>query len=83
MEYELLKENPANSELNEVLLSKATYNLNNRIKYTKRSAKELWLKRDQNTGEDLEINDKNLSNLQFQQRTKDNIYKSKGEGKQN
>ena len=79
LEYELLKENPSNLELNEVLLSKATYNLNNRIRYTKRSAKELWFRRDQNTGEDLEINDKHLSDRQFQRRTRDNTYKSKEE----
>ena len=82
LEYELLKENPSNLELNEILLSKATYNLNNRIRYTKRSAKELWFRRDQNTGEDLEINDKHLSDRQFQRRTRDNTYKSKGEGLQ-
>ena len=40
------------------------------------------VQKDQNTGEDLEINHKDLSDRQFQRRTKDNTYKSKGEGKQ-
>ena len=65
LEEELLKVNPNNLALDEILLSKATYNLNSRIRFTKRSSKELWFKRDQNTGEALEFEDLDLSEKQF------------------
>ena len=57
VESELLKVNPKNVSINEILLSKATYNLNSKIRFTKRSARELLLKRDQTTGDALEIED--------------------------
>ena len=76
LEHELKKENPNNESLTEILLSKATYNLNNKIRFTKRSAKELWFKRDQNTGQDLNIADKDLAEIQYGRRLKDNSVKS-------
>ena len=76
LENELIKENPNNKPLTEILLCKATFNLNNKIRFTKRSAKEMWFKRDQNTGEELNIKDHELSQKQFHRRTKDNSSKS-------
>ena len=77
LEDELLKVNPKNEELNEILLSRATYNLNSRVRFTKRSSKELWFKRDQNTGDHLEFNDEDISQKQFERRRRDNEYKKK------
>ena len=59
LEEELRK---INSEtINEIELMKATHVLNSRIRHTHRSAKELLMKRDQYTGEDLKVNDKDVS----------------------
>ena len=47
LKEELLKVNPRNYIVDKVLLSKATFNFNSRIRFTKRSSKELLFKRDQ------------------------------------
>ena len=77
LEEELLKVNPKNVPINEILLSKATYNLNSKIRFTKRSARELLFKRDQTTGDALEVEDSAVSDLQYQRRRRDNDYKCK------
>jgi hypothetical protein len=69
---ELLKVNLRNYIVDEVLLSKATFNLNSIIRFTKRNSKELLFKRDQNTGDTLEIKDPEISEKQFQRRNRDN-----------
>ena len=77
LENEILKVNPKNMLLDEILLSKATFNLNSKIRFTKRSSKELLFKRDQTTGDALEIKDIEISDTQYKRRKRDNDYKKK------
>ena len=66
LEEELKK---INSEtINEIELMKATHVLNSKIRHTHRSARELLLKRDQYTGENLMVNDKEVSSKQKNRR---------------
>ena len=75
LEEEILRVVSSNQALNEISLAKATHSLNSRIRYTHRSAKELLLKRDQFTGDNLIIDDHDLSERQFQRRSQDNKNK--------
>ena len=75
LEHELLRISPTSQSLNEISLAKATHSLNSRIRYTHKSARELLLKRDQFTGHALDINDKDISDLQFSRRSCDNKRK--------
>ena len=74
LEEEILKLTPDNTTLDEITLSRATDALNRKIRYTKKSAKELLTKRNQDTGEDLQVEDKIISEQQHQRR-RDNDYK--------
>ena len=73
LEEELKK---INSEtINEIELMKVTHVLNSKIRHTHRSARELLLKRDQYTGENLVVDDKEVSDKQKDRREKDNKQK--------
>ena len=65
------------TKLSEIELAKATDSLNSRIRFSKRSSKELWMKRNQYTGDDLEVDDMKLSDDQLSRRINDNKAKQK------
>ena len=72
LEEELKK---INSEtINEIELMKATHG---QIRHTHRSARELLMKRDQYTGENLMVDDKEVASKQKQRREKENEQKLK------
>jgi hypothetical protein len=75
LEEEFLKLLPTNSDLDELTLIKATASLNSRIRHTGRSAKELLTKRDQFSGEDINVLDGDLSDKQYARRQRDNKAK--------
>ena len=75
LEEELVKLAPDGQPVNELILAKATHNLNSRIRHTRRSAQELLMKRDQFTGESLEVKDADISDKQHNMRRKKNIEK--------
>ena len=58
---EMVKVSPQGGKISETQLAKATMNLNFRIRHTGHSARELWVKRDQNIG-------KKISDLQYKMR---------------
>ena len=59
---------PQGGPISEVTLAKATDHLNNIIRYIGRSAKELYLARDQDTGVNLQLDDSIISDKQFNHR---------------
>ena len=65
---ELLKISPQGGPFSERTLAKAIFNLNNRIRHTGRSARELWVKRDSNSNASLIFEDCEISDLQYQMR---------------
>ena len=75
LEEELVKLAPEGQPINELILAKATHNLNSRIRHTRRSAQELLMKRDQFTGESLEVRDREISDKQHNMRRKKNEEK--------
>ena len=83
LEAELVKISPGDQPVTEIELIKATHLLNNRIRHTHRSAKELLLKRNQDTGESLKFNDKEIAQSQEERREKDNALKTEKETKAN
>ena len=65
---EILSLSPEGNKISELTLAKALLNLNTRIRHTGRSSRELWLRRDQFTGEPLNFHDHDISNQQFNMR---------------
>ena len=54
---QLIKLSPQGGHISQATLARATDSLNSLIRYSGRSAKELWLSRDQISGCNLQIND--------------------------
>ena len=71
---ELVKQEPSGRPITETTLAKAVKNLNFRIRFTGCSSKELWVKRNQNSGLPLEFTDSQLSDAQYKMRI--NSHKS-------
>ena len=65
---QILKLSPKGGPVSPAILARATASLNLLIRQSGRSAKELWLSRDQESGMNLEVKDEDLSNSQFQSR---------------
>jgi hypothetical protein len=80
---ELLVINPAGGPITSSILSEAIANLNSRYRRSGLSAHETWTQRDQLTGDQLPINDRDLIIQQNKQRKVDHPYsqKSKAHGK--
>ena len=78
---ELVKQAPSGGLITETILAKAIRNLNSRIRHTGCSSKELWTKRDQSSGEPLQFNDSQLSNIQFEMRQKSHKSSAKYDSK--
>ena len=77
LEDELVKISPHGSQIDDMILAKATDQLNCKIRHTHRSAKELLLKRNQFTGDDIEVDDLEVSDKQFRERKNKNEQKLK------
>ena len=58
-----------------IVLSRAVFALNSRIRHTHRSAQELLFKRDQYSGSSIEVDDSKISEDQNEKRKKDNVSK--------
>ena len=75
LEEELVKISPDGSQIDNLTLAKATHQLNCKIRHTHRSAKELIMKRNQFTGDDIEVDDLEVSDKQFKTRQNKNKQK--------
>ena len=67
---QLIKIQPEGGPYSPTILAQATYFLNSIIRFTGRSARELWLSRDQQTGANISLQDSWLSDVQFENRQK-------------
>ena len=67
---EFVKIQPHGGKMSELTLAKAVTNLNSRIRHAGCSARELCIKRDQDSGEPIHFEDSELSKLQYQMRLK-------------
>ena len=65
---ELIKVSPGGGPFSAKSLAKAVFNLNNRIRHTGRSARELWVRRDQTSFQGLNFQDQDISDAQLQKR---------------
>ena len=65
---QLVRLSPHGGPVSEATLARATAFLNTVIRHTGRSAKELWMSRDQLSGENIQLNDRSISDSQFQKR---------------
>jgi hypothetical protein len=77
LRQEIVKLSPSGGKVSSRTLALATDNLNSRIRHSGRSSKELWTSRDQNTGENLAMGDKQLSDQQHKMRTSSHLSSSK------
>ena len=75
LKEELVKISPDGSQIEDLILAKATHQLNCKIRHTHRSAKELLMKRNQFTGDNIEVDDKEISDKQFETRKNKNEQK--------
>ena len=65
---QLVRLAPQGGKISQATLARATDSLNSLIRHSGRSAKELWLSRDQASGCNLQLDDKKLYDLQFNKR---------------
>ena len=65
---QLLRIQPQGGPFSEATLALATHNLNSILRHNKRSSKELFMARDQNTGDNLDLEDKKLATAQEEMR---------------
>ena len=65
---EILKIAPRGGLISEGILERATDNLKSLIRYTDRSAKELWMRRDQTSGSEIQSSDQTILDQQFEAR---------------
>ena len=65
---QLVRLSPHGGPVSDATLARATAFLNTVIRHTGRSAKELWMSRDQLSGENIQLNDRSISDSQFQKR---------------
>ena len=77
LRVELVKVAPGGGPLSVKSLAKAIFHLNNRIRHTGRSARELWVRRDQTSLQGLNFQDEEISDAQFQMRTSSHIPSAK------
>ena len=59
---------PHGGPISDAMLARATSHLNSLVRYSGRSAGEVWLSRDQITGDNILVNDLELSDTQFNAR---------------
>ena len=80
---EILKIAPSGGPLSDITLALATTTCNSRIRRDGLSARELWTQRDQHTGEQLPLNDREIIQSQSKSRAKNHgsSAKAKSRGK--
>ena len=78
---EIVKLSPHGGKVSETVLAKATRNLNSRIRHTGCSARELWVKRDNNSGQSLQFDDEEISDVQYKMRIKSHEYSARYESR--
>ena len=74
---EILVLQPSGGQVSQNVLSQAVANLNCRYRSTGMSSQELWTQRDQITGEQLPISDRDIILHQYQTRIKNHPYSEK------
>ena len=67
---EINKIHQSNHKINELILAESLSNLNSRIRSTGLSAKEIWFQRDQFTGQQLPLDDRNIIQNKYKERIK-------------
>ena len=65
---QLVRLSPHGGPVSDATLARATAFLNTVIRHTGRSAKELWMSRDQLSGVNIQLDDHSISDTQFQKR---------------
>ena len=65
---QIIKLSPHGGPISDATLARATCHLNSLVRHSGRSARELWLSRDQVSGDNLIINDLEISDAQFKAR---------------
>jgi hypothetical protein len=81
LEMEILKIDPVKGPITKVTLALATAATNSRIRRDKLSARELWTKRDQLTGEEVSVDDKKLISNQVQSRQTNHTHSAKSKAR--
>ena len=74
---QLVRLSPHGGAVSDATLARATAFLNCIIRHTGRSAKELWLSRDQMSGANIQVKDQDISDTQFQRRQSAHLPSSK------
>ena len=74
---QLVRLSPRGGAVSEATLARATGFLNSVIRHTGRSAKELWLSRDQLSGSNIVLDDQDISKTQFANRQSSHLSSSK------
>ena len=74
---QLVRLSPHGGAVSEATLARATAFLNSTIRHTGRSAKELWLSRDQCSGANIQLDDQDISDKQFTNRQSSHLPSSK------
>ena len=78
---EIVRLSPYGGKISETVLAQATRNLYSRIRHSGYSAKELWVKRDQDSGKSLQFEDEQISELQYKIRVKSHESSAKYESR--
>ena len=80
---ELIRLQPLGGKISETILAQAISRMNSKIRHSKLSAHEAWTKRDMMSGAQLDVNDKELIKLKYEQRLSnhESSAKSKAGGK--
>ena len=81
LRQEIVKVNPSGGKVSEVNLAKAIRILNSRIRFSGCSSKELWMKRDQVSGQPLNFTDSQLSDSQYHMRVNSHESSAKYESR--
>ena len=74
---QLVRLSPHGGAVSDATLARATAFLNSVIRHTGRSAKELWMSRDQLSGANIQLNDQAISNTQFEKRQASHLPSAK------
>ena len=73
IEDEIIKIQSADKEITPAVLAQATMTVNNKLRYLGYSSNELYTNTNHFTGEKLELSDSQLSDLQFENRSKSHV----------
>ena len=74
LEEEIRKLSPEGKKISSAILAKATQNVNTKLRGQGMSALEIHMAREQTTGENLKLNDKNIAREHMRTKEKNNTY---------